>query len=115
MADSEADPTVATRAIRFALGSVCYKGLSLNAVVVPGKTLAKRFSIHLSRLEGHTSSVTSVAVADDGRRAISGSEDHTLRVWDLESGEELALSPETIEWALAPLLQTGGRLSPETN
>ena len=29
------------------------------------------------------------SVALDGRRAVSGSEDHTLRVWDLESGESL--------------------------
>ncbi len=26
----------------------------------------------------------------DGRRAVSGSVDHTLRLWDLESGKEIA-------------------------
>ena len=30
--------------------------------------------------------VTSVSVTPDGRRAVSGSSDKTLRVWDLESG-----------------------------
>jgi hypothetical protein len=40
-------------------------------------------------LEGHTSSVTGVAVSPDGRRAVSASSDNTLKVWDLESGGEL--------------------------
>ena len=32
-----------------------------------------------------------VAITADGRRAVSASADNTLRVWDLESGKELAL------------------------
>ena len=39
-------------------------------------------------LEGHTDRVTAVAVLD-GRRAVSASDDGTLRVWDLESGRSL--------------------------
>jgi WD40 repeat protein len=38
-------------------------------------------------LEGRKSRVMSVSVIPDGRRAVSGSEDKTLRVWDLESGK----------------------------
>jgi WD40 repeat protein len=41
-------------------------------------------------LAGHWSAVNAVAVTPDGRRAISGSEDYTLKVWDLERGTELA-------------------------
>jgi hypothetical protein len=41
-------------------------------------------------LQGHTSWVNAVAVTPDGRRAVSGSRDNTLKVWDLESGQELA-------------------------
>lgn len=33
-------------------------------------------------LRGHTGSVTSVAFSPDGRRIVSGSNDHTLKVWD---------------------------------
>ena len=33
--------------------------------------------------------VTSVTVLADGRRALSGSDDRTLRLWDLETGAEL--------------------------
>lgn len=38
-------------------------------------------------LDGHHNGIESVSVTSDGRRAISGSIDHTLRVWDLESGQ----------------------------
>ena len=40
-------------------------------------------------LEGHSSSVSGVAITPDGRRAVSASEDNTLRVWDLESGQSV--------------------------
>ncbi|WP_376790876.1 NB-ARC domain-containing protein [Thermoflexus sp.] len=37
-------------------------------------------------LEGHTGPVRAVAVTADGRWAVSGSDDKTVKVWDLESG-----------------------------
>ena len=40
-------------------------------------------------LEGHTDSVTAAEVTPDGRRALSASEDRTLRIWDLENGQTL--------------------------
>src|SRR5262249_33768741 len=39
-----------------------------------------------SPLQGHTGSVSAVAVSGDGRHALSGSGDRTLRWWDLMSG-----------------------------
>jgi len=45
-------------------------------------------------LEGHTSQVNSVALSADGRRAISGSSDHTVRVWDVEAGKLVT----TLKW-----------------
>ena len=42
---------------------------------------------HLSgALKGHTGGVNAVAVSPDGRFLVSGSNDHTVRAWDLESG-----------------------------
>ncbi|MGD2217618.1 MAG: hypothetical protein PVJ64_12760, partial [Gemmatimonadales bacterium] len=43
----------------------------------------------LRTLEGRTAEVGAVAVTPDGRRAISGSADGTLALWDLERGERL--------------------------
>ena len=35
-------------------------------------------------LRGHSSIVNSIAFSPDGRHIISGSFDHTVRIWDLE-------------------------------
>ncbi len=43
----------------------------------------------IGRFEGHTHSVYSVAFHPSGRRALSGSCDHTVRLWDLETGKEI--------------------------
>jgi len=43
----------------------------------------------LRRFRGHRGGVWTLTFSPDGRRAISGSEDHTIRVWDVESGVEL--------------------------
>lgn len=40
-------------------------------------------------LKGHTADVQSVAFSQDGKRLASGSEDRTVVVWDVTSGEEL--------------------------
>jgi WD40 repeat protein len=45
-----------------------------------GGTLIRTF-------EGHSNSVKSVAVLSNGKEAISGSEDNTLKLWNIESGE----------------------------
>jgi NB-ARC domain/TIR domain/WD domain, G-beta repeat/APAF-1 helical domain len=40
-------------------------------------------------LAGHTDWVIAVALTPDGRRALSGSWDRTLRLWDLENGQTI--------------------------
>jgi ribosomal protein L7/L12 len=67
-----ADPAGATR-----------PGPSAVCVKAPGSVS------ECGRLVGHTDMVYSVAISPDGRRAISGGRDETLRLWDLETGAEL--------------------------
>jgi len=40
-------------------------------------------------LKGHTKRVTALAFTPDGRRALTGSEDRTMRLWDLQTGQEV--------------------------
>jgi WD40 repeat protein len=44
----------------------------------------------LRTLEGHSHHVYGVAVTADGKRAVSASEDGTLKVWDLGTGQPVA-------------------------
>jgi hypothetical protein len=44
-----------------------------------------------AKLSGHDGEVRAVAIAADGRRAVSGGDDETVRAWDLEEGVEFAL------------------------
>ena len=39
-------------------------------------------------LKGHTGWVCAVALSSDGKTVVSGSDDRTVRVWDVGSGEE---------------------------
>ncbi|QRK06707.1 SIR2 family protein [Archangium violaceum] len=41
-------------------------------------------------LQGHSGRVTGCAVTPDGRRVVSSADDNTLKVWELETGRELA-------------------------
>lgn len=60
-------------------------------------------------LAGHSGSVTAVAVTPDGLRAVSVSDDQTLKVWDLESGSELRTLPGHPDPAYAVMLTPDGR------
>ena len=54
-------------------------------------------------LEGHANSVQSVVWSDDRRYALSGANDHTVRLWDVETGRCLRVfSGHTVRvWVVA--------------
>jgi WD40 repeat protein len=61
-------------------------------------TVGQDFGLHLwnvrtgkelRRFTGHAAHVNQVVFTPDGRHALSGSNDHTLRFWDLATGETL--------------------------
>jgi WD40 repeat protein len=43
----------------------------------------------LCTFSGHSNVVNSVAFSPDGRTALSGSDDSTLRLWEMATGKEL--------------------------
>ena len=45
----------------------------------------------LHRLEGHKADVFTVAFSPDGNRAVTGSYDHDLRLWQVSDGSQIAL------------------------
>ncbi len=62
--------------------------LALNAklgTALPRKHLREGWFVHT--LHGHKKGISAVAVTPDGRFAISGSQDATLRLWDVASAE----------------------------
>jgi WD40 repeat protein len=59
-------------------------------------------------LSGHSSWVNAVAVTPDGRKAISASGDSTLKVWDLEKGQELRTLRGHSSWVRAVAVTPDG-------
>jgi WD40 repeat protein/class 3 adenylate cyclase len=49
----------------------------------------RKSRLALRTLQGHLAAVTSVAFSPDGQRIVTGSDDHTAKVWEAASGREL--------------------------
>ncbi|MBI3795920.1 MAG: protein kinase, partial [Deltaproteobacteria bacterium] len=54
-----------------------------------GKRVGVKGAWALLPLTGHTRVVTAVSFSPDGRHIVSGSEDTTLRLWEMKSGQEV--------------------------
>ncbi|KAG9033451.1 POC1 centriolar protein A, partial [Serendipita sp. 407] len=54
----------------------------------------RRWSATLNILSGHIGDIRSVAWSADGRRIVSGSHDKTVRIWDVDTGQQHGSSLE---------------------
>ncbi|HEY76402.1 MAG TPA: hypothetical protein G4O00_09510 [Thermoflexia bacterium] len=63
----------------------------------------------LRSLEGHTGGVLAVAVSPDGRWALSGSLDGTVKVWDVATGRLLRSLEGHTDWVRAVAVSPDGR------
>ncbi|MCS7478182.1 protein kinase [Umezawaea endophytica] len=60
------------------------------------------------RLAGHTAAVTGVAVTGDGKTAVTGGRDGSLRVWDVATRKELAVLADGDGWYRTVAIRSDG-------
>jgi len=64
-----------------------------------------------SRLQGHTQAVYTVAFSPDGKMLASGSQDNSVRLWDVASAKSTAtLDPEVSTVRLVAFSPDGKKL-----
>ena len=89
------------RAMRYALQVYPARGrlpwTTLFSTELEGKLAGGALSTRLHRLlKGHSAWVRSAAFSGDGKRVVTASNDNSARIWDAESGTEIAaLRPKT--------------------
>ena len=63
----------------------------------------------LRTLTGHNDWVNAVAITPDGKKAVSGSGDDTLKVWDLDTGKEISTLTGHNSWVNAVAITPDGK------
>ena len=61
----------------------------LILTIIPSALFPQELPLELVIQLGHSNTVESVAFSPDGKYALSGSWDQTLKLWDVSSGREI--------------------------
>jgi WD40 repeat protein len=61
------------------------------------------------RLEGHTAQLLGAVFSPDGKRILSGSYDHTVRLWDVASGKEVCRFFGHSNWVWGVAISADGK------
>jgi WD40 repeat protein len=67
------------------------------------------------KFRGHTRQVYRVVISGDGQRALSGGQDKTVRLWDIETGKELGCFSHHADDISSVALSPDGRLAVSTS
>jgi WD40 repeat protein len=59
-------------------------------------------------LQGHTGQVRSAAFSPDGAMVLTASDDHTARLWDAATGQQLAALEGHTDWVFGAAFGPGG-------
>ncbi len=72
---------------------IAFEGRRVLSTLVGEETAVKMWNAdngeQIRSFIGHTDEVWGLAISPDGRRALSGGRDRTLRLWDTQTGREL--------------------------
>jgi WD40 repeat protein len=89
----------------FPESSACASSPDGSRIASAGRILDAESGAVVTTFSGHSEPVTACAFSPDGRRVVSGSHDHTLRIWNAETGVSIhTLGVERSERELAEAL-----------
>jgi len=84
--------------------------LVLGSLLGNVSVIADTVSSPVRTFSGHTDWVTSVAISPDGQFVLSGSYDKTLKLWNLETGEEIrTFDQQHTDYVMAVAFSPDGR------
>lgn len=79
------------------------------ASIFPAVLFGQETRTPIRIFKGHTDKVTSVAVAPDGKRLISGSDDKTIRAWDIDNPKPVQVLKDHKNYVLSVAFARDGK------